>query len=1089
MRQFRLTCFQKIDFEMFGQPVPRKGKASSQTKKPEHGLFSFDQLFIYATLNQRFDRDEFLKDLFDSEMTERDFRKYINVVKDYVGEDNEGQSVFIDQTYEFHSAFCAYSDTSIFREKLDYFASERVAAAKFKLAKDLLVLHGTGLASEDIKNLHESQGNNLRWRRWLQTHRTRCREMLLRAVVTLLETYRETNTDEFWSLLETCFENNLFQHDHLGLSKNEEALRDLCHKGLAHWHTGILSWLEALLQEGRYEAAVRLVNRHAIPFTYDTSPRDQDREADKWQQKLLDRWCQVFAQRDSVTQDDFHTTHLMEATLALPSALSEVASRNENWKDWKQKASQRWQKAARASAREFEAQGQLQQAADVLLRLTNERLEFPDHRSLVFLFARLAQPEQMYQHYVRGRDRVEGSGERRQLEMDYKQQASKLGLVLDRRSREKIDLLSAVSTMWIQGKLASHLNDENRLSVEWQSKTSPSRSSNLNDLYASFEQQRRLFIYGEAGTGKTILMLGLLKEVLARAWIRDTMRMPLLIPLNSWAIRERGTGADDFAEWLIEEMKRLYGISREAANGFLKVGFLLFADGLDEFVYEADRLNCATALTAFLQDERYRVMQCVVCCRTPTYQKLRDNILTLRNAFSPQSFICVHPLENHVVETVLQGHPLASVYATNTSLQNLIQTPLYLNMAHFTYMQAEKGTLNQLDRATDIKHHIVDRYFDERIVQYHNTHIDVGNKTIPGQSETMRYTRWLASHLRHENFAVKAYSPFQDWVKERSTHLAAILGMNRVREVYSRYALIHGYQTGLFYLEDLQPQWLGDEGLNVFVERINHLSMLIFGALWGVCGFGAGVIINQIVWQRSDWLLLSLGFGLIVWLAIALTWRFSGGTHINMRIEPVEILRWDAARALDHWRSTLTMSAVAFLVPIVLGLLWSGLLAGVIVSVFFVFMTGLQPHEMRQTLRPNQKMDDTLRNFLFALILQIVFLVSIFGLIVVTINSLKGDVVAGVTLVLVLAFTVLAGMTLGTNTKVMRNGSLCLLQHLLLRKMLHRRGHAPQHYVSFLNYLVEIRVLDRIGGAYQFVHDDILLHFAQEQETEGYSSE
>lgn len=54
-----------------------------------------------------------------------------------------------------------------------------------------------------------------------------------------------------------------------------------------------------------------------------------------------------------------------------------------------------------------------------------------------------------------------------------------------------------------------------------------------------------------------------------------------------------------------------------------------------------------------------------------------------------------------------------------------------------------------------------------------------------------------------------------------------------------------------------------------------------------------------------------------------------------------------------------------------------------------------------------------------------------------------------------------------------------LIQHLVLRIIFFCTGHTPWNYARFLNYCVERRLLQRIGGRYRFIHRELLDHFAE----------
>ncbi len=58
-------------------------------------------------------------------------------------------------------------------------------------------------------------------------------------------------------------------------------------------------------------------------------------------------------------------------------------------------------------------------------------------------------------------------------------------------------------------------------------------------------------------------------------------------------------------------------------------------------------------------------------------------------------------------------------------------------------------------------------------------------------------------------------------------------------------------------------------------------------------------------------------------------------------------------------------------------------------------------------------------------------------------------------------------------------GGVACVQHVCLRFVLWQSGVAPRNLAQILNYCVERRLLQRVGGRYRFLHRELLDHFAQ----------
>jgi hypothetical protein len=72
------------------------------------------------------------------------------------------------------------------------------------------------------------------------------------------------------------------------------------------------------------------------------------------------------------------------------------------------------------------------------------------------------------------------------------------------------------------------------------------------------------------------------------------------------------------------------------------------------------------------------------------------------------------------------------------------------------------------------------------------------------------------------------------------------------------------------------------------------------------------------------------------------------------------------------------------------------------------------------------------------------------------------------------AFAIFFGFWMG--------GGVAVVQHIVLRFLLHRQGHIPHNYAQFLRYTTERRLTQQIGGRFRFIHRELLDHFADMEE-------
>ena len=62
-------------------------------------------------------------------------------------------------------------------------------------------------------------------------------------------------------------------------------------------------------------------------------------------------------------------------------------------------------------------------------------------------------------------------------------------------------------------------------------------------------------------------------------------------------------------------------------------------------------------------------------------------------------------------------------------------------------------------------------------------------------------------------------------------------------------------------------------------------------------------------------------------------------------------------------------------------------------------------------------------------------------------------------------------------------GGLAVIQHFILRFVLHLSNHVPWNYARFLDYATERIFLRKVGGGYIFVHRMLQEYFASLAET------
>lgn len=95
-------------------------------------------------------------------------------------------------------------------------------------------------------------------------------------------------------------------------------------------------------------------------------------------------------------------------------------------------------------------------------------------------------------------------------------------------------------------------------------------------------KERTLLILGEPGAGKTITLLKLAQELIARTEKDLSQPIPVVLNLSSWRNKQQ-----TIADWLIEELNSTYQISKALGKVWIEdQQLLLLLDGLDEVKIE-----------------------------------------------------------------------------------------------------------------------------------------------------------------------------------------------------------------------------------------------------------------------------------------------------------------------------------------------------------------------------------------------------------------------------------------------------------------------------------------------------------------------
>ena len=569
----------------------------------------------------------------------------------------------------------------------------------------------------------------------------------------------------------------------------------------------------------------------------------------------------------------------------------------------------------------------------------------------------------------------------------------------------------------------------------------------------------KLLILGTPGAGKTTALLSLAEQLVCGALTKPKMVIPVLFELSTWRKDNQS-----IRDWLIEQLYEQHSGNRKAKlyEQWLDQQVLLpLLDGLDELGFERQQ-KCMQKLSELAR----QYPKLVVCCRVKEFAQANIKLNTLNGA------VCLEPLSDEQIQTYLemQQSPLWSVIESSPTLQTLLEPtaegdPGLLRIPLFVTLAASAYDPQHPFRT---KAELLNQYVDRQL-----------------SPETRASER--RNNLEKRDWAYKTPELEPDWRRTEQTlaWLARQLQQTNTVEIL---------------IEQIQPSWLETKQAR---RRYQPVVRLIFGLIVGLLGG----------------LTFGLIFGLIGGLIFGLIFGLIGGLFGELNdVEPVEAFKISMPHVVR--REILNNFSLGLLGGLLGGLFGGligrlhlgltgmldfglifglnfglierlifglnfGLVFGLLGGLIFGLLGGLK-QDLQLRSRPNQGIRNSLqsswRTTLLSYPLGVFLVFGIAGLPYVASQTVSEERTVGVILefgwtalpqwlVPVVFGALLFGFLVG-------GGQACV-QHVCLRFVLWQSGVAPWHLAQFLNYCVERRLLQRVGGRYRFLHRELLDHFAQ----------
>jgi hypothetical protein len=633
----------------------------------------------------------------------------------------------------------------------------------------------------------------------------------------------------------------------------------------------------------------------------------------------------------------------------------------------------------------------------------------------------------------------------------------------------------------------------------------------MNALFTKMGQA--MLILGEPGSGKTITLLELARELIAQVEVDNSFSrpVPVVFNLSSWA---RG---QPLIDWLVSELSTKYQIPKRISRPWLENNRLLpLLDGLDE-VRAADRAACVNAINSFGQE--FGLAGVAVCSRWQEYIALPVR-LRLNGAIRLQPLTPAQ-VDDYLTRAGPSLDTLRLSLQQDEPLRELAQSPLMLNIMSLVYQDGAALTGQGLQTVETRRHHLFNTYITHMFNRKGKA-----DKSYTDQ-QTSTWLAWLAQNMKQRHQAIFLIERLQpSWLSTTGERWCYVIASRLIQGALV--GLLGGLVFGLIdemYFSFIQPDnaWITDLRLELRGNLLVQLGQGLWkGLLIGLLvGLSVGLL-DMVRFEQDNQadgteamlplpqtMLRILGIGLLGWLLGGLvawpSFDFSAGLifgisaglifglqgrqqSLSNDIQTVEALKLS-------WSGVLRGGAVGLFLGMLFGVLigllvgalgyfmygltfgygWArgifyGLGIGLSVGLAGAIFGGLSSTVIELRTWPNQGIRLSLKN------------AGLTGLLAGLLSGLLFGLVYGLLFGLSLGLSI--GLVVGVSIGLLATlwyGNFEVIQHYILRFILWRTDKTPCDYVHFLDYAAERAFLRKVGGGYIFIHRLLLEHFARSE--------
>jgi hypothetical protein len=687
------------------------------------------------------------------------------------------------------------------------------------------------------------------------------------------------------------------------------------------------------------------------------------------------------------------------------------------------------------------------------------------------------------------------------------------------RDRSLMQLSMDQQLSWV-GRLEAN----RRLQVQGEDRGILDMRQMLIETFGQDDIAGKLLILGTPGAGKTTALLSLVEQLVCGAINQPKTVIPVLFELSTWR-----NDSQSIHDWLIEQLYEVHGGNCKAKRyeQWLEQQVLLpLLDGLDEPGLERQK-QCTLKLNEFAR----HYPQLVVCCRVKEFAQANVKLDNLRGA------VCLEPLTDEQIQDYLNTVKRPDLWSTIQStpaLQNLLEldeegdvgllrVPLFLSLFARAYdsqypFQNKTELLEQYveqQLSKDVRESDRRKEVERRQWAYKTPELE------PKRQETQKTLYWLAQTLKDENqieFLIEDIQPYnlndklQQWQYWAFLFIGNLLTTGAIATVvYSQWVpanhlvswsstftsiLLFGLLGGFVLSTGLKADGarlisypfaalyclLSQKKLPRFYKYIPILHHIDLSFKLRLKPPSLKDLRDE-VFAPSLEMASSIAYYIFAPLipTIVAVHMFSGGLAYLIGMKRLGIkLKKSYARIRRRTRLSLGNTS-EFRYPhhaltgelsfqYVKMIKENGELPNLMFSIFtcpsilltFVFflitnlVSAILTEEMKETSTPNQGLQESLK-----VVFLVLILFHVFSFLPFLIQNAYYRIIFCVLGVLVCS------------------SYLPLIQHFSLRLVLWQSGVTPWNLARFLNYCVERRLLQRVGGRYRFLHRELPDYFAR----------